>query len=109
MPMTDSKGNPLWDMPAPIRYAEHTRWRRHKRTGERIAEPVQVPVYRGTSASYARWVKAQIRRNMRKQEEARKAAEEQAAEAAEDTQEALTDLVLNPGGFDVEAEQFEAE
>lgn len=70
MAMLDSKGNSFWDMPAPVSYAQHKQWRRHKRTGERIAEPVTVPVYRGTSASYARWVKAQLRRNQRKAVEA---------------------------------------
>jgi hypothetical protein len=66
MPMSDSRGHPLWDMPPPVRYAEHKRWRRHNRTGERIAEPIMVPIYRGTLVSYARWVKSQIRRNQRK-------------------------------------------
>jgi len=66
MPKFDNDGLPLWNMPAPIRYAEHTRWHRDKKTGKRIAELVNVPVYRGTSASYARYVKSQIRRDQRK-------------------------------------------
>jgi hypothetical protein len=72
MPIFDKKGFPLWNMPAPVCYVEHKKWRRHKKTGERIAEPVTIPVYRGTSASYARWVTASLRRQQRK------AAEKQA-------------------------------
>lgn len=70
MVASDEYGKPLWDMPPPISYEKHKRWRKHKRTGQRIAEPVMVPVYRGTSASYARWVKAQLRRRQRKAAEA---------------------------------------
>ena len=101
----DRDGLPLWDMPAPIRYAEHTKWR----MGKRIGESVQVPVYRGASASYVRWVKAQIRRQQRKQQEALALIEamkvgepDRLAQAEAD----LTDLVLNPGGYDVEAEDL---
>jgi hypothetical protein len=101
MAMSDKQGKPLWDMPPPISYAEHKKWRKHERTGLRIAEPVMVPVYRGTSASYARWVKAQLRRNQRKAAEAQaevdalNEAEENATQTAE---KAIQDLVLNPGG-----------
>jgi len=96
----DSKGNALWDLPAPVSYTEHTKWRKHKRTGKRIPEPVQVPVYRGASASYVRYVKSQIRRNIRKQHEAQaevdalNAAEAQKSKAAE---AAIKDLVLTGG------------
>ncbi len=75
MVVSDKKGKPLWDMPSPVRHEKHTVWRRHKSTGERIAEPVMIPVYRGTSASYARWVMAQIRRRQRKAAEAQAKAE----------------------------------
>jgi hypothetical protein len=111
MPMSDDKGRPLWNMPAPVSYAEHTRWRRHKRTGERIGEPIQVPVYRGTSASYARWVKGQIRRNQRKAAEAQAAVDalnEAEKNPLQEAEAAMTDLVLNPGGHNVEAEDFTA-
>lgn len=106
MPMYDDDNRPLWNMPAPVKYAEHTKWRRHKTTGARIPEPVMVPIYRGTSASYARWVKAQLRRNHRKAAEAQ--AEVDALNAAEknrlkEAAAGLTDLVLNPGGHNVEA------
>ena len=96
----DSKGNALWDLPPPISYTEHTKWRKHKRTGKRIPEPIQVPVYRGADASYVRYVKSQIRRSQRKAKEAQaeverlNAAEAQASAAAE---EALKDLVLTGG------------
>ena len=97
MAMSDEDGKPLWNLPAPVKYAEHRKWRKHKRTGERTAEPVMVPVYRGASASYVRWVKAQLRRNKRKAEEAKDEAEA-----------ALEDLVLNPGGHNAEAEDLTA-
>lgn len=102
MPASDGKGRPLWNMPAPVSYVEHTKWRKHKRTGKRIPEPIQVPVYRATSASYARWVKGMIRRNQRKAAEAQAAVD--ALNEAEESQlqDALTDLVLNPGGHNVE-------
>ena len=93
---SDDKGVPLWNMPAPVNYAKHKKWRRHRRTGQRIAEPVHVPVYRGTSASYARWVKAQLRRNQRKIAEAE--ADALGSKEAAD----LTNLILNPGGHNVE-------
>lgn len=107
MAMSDKHGNPLWEMPPPVSYAKHKKWCKHKRTGQRIAEPVMVPVYRGTSASYARWVKAQLRRNQRKAAEAQ--AEVDAMNVAEETVRnslheaavALEDLVLNPGGPNV--------
>lgn len=109
MAMSDDKGRSLWNMPAPISYVEHTRWRRHKTTGARIPEPIMVPVYRGTSASYARWVKAQLRRNKRKAAEAQAAVDALNAAEKDRLKEAaagLTDLVLNPGGHNVEPEEF---
>ncbi len=62
----DSKSRPLWNMPPPIGYAEHANWRRDRKTGKRIPAPIMVPLYRGVLASYARWVRGQIRRNQRK-------------------------------------------
>ena len=99
MAMSDEDGKPLWNMPAPTGYAEHRKWRKHKATGARIAEPVMVPVYRGALTSYVRWVKAQLRRNKRK------AAEAQAEADALDSKETaahLADLILNPGEHNVE-------
>ena len=96
----DSKGNALWDLPPPVSYAEHTKWRKHKRTGNRIPEPVQVPVYRGASASYIKYVKSQIRRGQRKALEAQAEVERLNALEANATQEAeaaLQDLVLTGG------------
>lgn len=69
MPMTDKKGRTLWNMPAPVRYAEHTKWHRDEKTGERIAEKIKVPVYRGVSAEFARYIQSQIRRQHRKNAE----------------------------------------
>ena len=85
MAMSNMKGVPLWDMPPPIRYVEH------KRTSKRGVESIQVPVYRGASASYVRYVKSQIRRKQRKAAEIAKQNSLQEAEAV------LKDLVLNPG------------
>ena len=107
MAMSDKDGNPLWDMPPPVSYAKHTQWRKHERTGQRIAEPIMVPVYRGTSASYARWVKAQLRRRQRKAAEAKaevdalNMAEQAAQNSLHEAEAALEDLVLNPGGHNV--------
>ena len=105
MAMSDDEGLPLWNMPAPVKYAEHRKWRKHKATGARIAEPVMVPVYRGVLTSYARWVKAQLRRNKRKAAEAQAAVD--ALNEAEDSllQEVastLADSILNPGEHNVE-------
>lgn len=109
MAASDKDGNPLWDMPSPSSYAQHTKWRKDKYTGQRIAEPVMVPIYRGTSASYARWVKAQLRRRQRKAAEAQaevdalNMAEQTAQNSLHEAEAALEDLVLNPGGYNVEA------
>jgi hypothetical protein len=98
--MEDMKGRPLWNMPEPTGHVNHKKWSLSKETGERIAEIVKVPVYRGTSAEYARWVRGQIKRSQRKaaEEKARLDAENTAMQEAE---AALEDLVLNPGGHDV--------
>lgn len=79
MPMEDKRGRTLWDMPAPVRYAEHTRRYKEKDeetgspTGKVITEKIQVPVFRGTSAEYARSIRGQLRRMDRKQKERRQA------------------------------------
>lgn len=101
MAMSDEHGDPLWDMPPPISYAEHTKWRRHKRTGKRVADMVMVPVYRGTSASYACLVKGQIRRNQRKAAEAQAVVDALNANSLHEAEAALENLVLNPGGHNV--------
>jgi len=90
--MSDENGRPLWNMPAPISYAQHK--------GTRTTEPVFVPVYRGTSASYARWVKAQLRRKKRKEAEAEAAKENESL--LKKAGDAIKDLVLNPGGHNAE-------
>ncbi len=98
MVMSDEKGNPLWDMPPPVSYAKH------KRTGGRVGDTITVPVYRGASASYARWVKAQIRRKQRKAAEAQAAVDalnEAEQNSLQEAEAALEDLVLNPGGHNV--------
>lgn len=66
MPEVDKKGRPLWDMPSPIRYAEHIKRRKHKKTGEVIEEEVMVPIYQGMGARMANWYRSQARRTMRK-------------------------------------------
>ena len=99
MTQTDKLDRPLWDMPSPIRYAKHAKRRKDKKTGEVVTEPVMVPIYRGTSASYARYVKAQIKRAQRKASERRRAALK--AEAEKHTEKAIEDLVMNPGGHNV--------
>ncbi len=72
LPMIDKKGKFLWTMPSPVGYAEHKRYRRDKKTGERVYNPITVPLYRGISASLARWIRGQVRRNQRKVKEAQK-------------------------------------
>ncbi len=66
----DDKGRPLWNMPAPVGYAKHVGWQKHRVKGDRVPAPIMVPIYRGVLASYARWVKGQIRRRQRKAAEA---------------------------------------
>lgn len=94
MTMGDEDGKPLWDMPAPTSHAKH------KSGNDGI--PIMVPVYRGTSASYARWVKAQIRRRQRKAAEAQAEVDalNEAENVAQEAEKAMQDLVLNPGGYD---------
>lgn len=105
MVMSGKDGEPLWDMPPPSSYAQHKKWHKHKRTGQRIAEPVMVPIYRGTSASYARWVKAQLRRNQRKAAEAQTevdALNEAEKNPLQEAEKVMQDLVLNPGGHNAD-------
>ncbi len=75
MPEVDKKGRPLWDMPSPIRYAEHVTRRRTKQTGVVIGDTVMVPIYQGMDARMANWYRGQARRAMRKAEEKCKAGE----------------------------------
>lgn len=82
----DKRGRPVWEMPKTETYVEHIKWRKHKKTGKRIAEPIMVPVYRGYPASLLRHARAQFKRAMRKQAEAAALqAEQDAAEV--DTEE----------------------
>ncbi len=105
MPVFNKAGTMLWDMPAPSKYMEHKVRRLHKRTGKAIEDTAMVPIYRGTSASFARYIKSQIRRSQRKAAEAQalveelNAAEDNAARVEHDN---LQNLVLNPGGHNVE-------
>lgn len=59
------KGVPLWDMPDPVRYVEHVRRRRHRKTGKVITDMVSVPIYRGVSAKLANWYRSDARRQNR--------------------------------------------
>ena len=109
MAMSDNNGKPLWDMPPPTSYIQHKKRRRHKRTGAVIEDTITVPVYRGTSASYARWVKGQIRRNQRKAAEVQAevdALNEAEQNSLQEVEAAFIDFVLNSGGYNVEAERF---
>jgi len=54
LPAVDKRGRLVWAMPNPISYEKH----------KGLVDG--VPVYRGTSASYARYVRAQVRRARRK-------------------------------------------
>lgn len=57
----DKKGRPLWNMPKPIGFHKTTEVDKNGRR-EKL-----VPVYRGVSASFARYVRSQIRRQRRQQ------------------------------------------
>ena len=95
-------GTMLWNMPAPSNYAKHKVWRRDRRTGKRVGDMAMVPLYRGTSASFARYIKSQIRRSQRKAAEAQAAVDElNAAEknAKQGAEVDLQNLVLNPGNY----------
>lgn len=64
LPAVDEKGKPLFDMPQPIRFAEHTR--RRKIRGKVVEDKVKVPIYRGFPASFARHMRGQMKRAQRK-------------------------------------------
>jgi len=67
LPKVSAKNKvPLWDMPTPVRYVEHTRRRLNKRTKEVITDKVMVPIYRGISTSIVRHMRAEHRRTQRK-------------------------------------------
>ena len=61
----DKKGRLLWDMPSPSGQVEHVKYRRHKRTGERIAAPVMVPTYHAYPASLVREIRYKQKRQAR--------------------------------------------
>jgi hypothetical protein len=83
----DSKGRHMWDMPDPTGYAEHTKHRRHKHTGEAIQAPEFVPVYKGISAEDLRYYRSQYRRMIRKEEERKSKANATADEALDSIKE----------------------
>ncbi len=91
-PMLDKKGRTMWDMPAPVGYAKHTRRVKDKSVKHGRLETVNVPIYRGTTASYARWVMGQIRRNQRKIAEAKLVADFM---EKVDADNALVDLTID--------------
>lgn len=64
LPAVDEKGRSLFDMPQPIRFAQHTR--RRKIRGRVVEDKVKVPVYRGVSAALARHIRGQMKRARRK-------------------------------------------
>lgn len=79
LPAVDENGKLLFDMPQPIRFAEHTR--RRKVRGKVVEDKVKVPVYRGFPASFARHMRGQMKRAQRKAaERAALMAEEKADE-----------------------------
>lgn len=87
MAKTDVKGRNEWNMPKPIRFVEHLQIvKKLVPQGDgrvkvvKVKELVEFPVYRGVDTKYARWVRAQVKRDMRKAEEARLAAEAEKAE-----------------------------
>ena len=95
--MKSKKGVLLWDMPAPLRYVEHTHRRLDKKTKKVITDKVAVPIYRGVSASLARLIRAEYRRTQRKAAEARKHDLSKAA-AAHEAEMKMQDSIINPGG-----------
>lgn len=100
IPMTGKKGVPLWDMPTPTRYEQHTRRRLDQKTKKVITDKVLVPVYRGVDASIARMIRSEFRRTQRKADAARKHDLAKAAAAHEATVK-MQDSILNPGGGNV--------
>ena len=64
LPAMDEKGRPLFDLPQPIRFVQHTR--RRKIRGKVVEDKVKVPVYRGFPASLARHMRGQMKRAQRK-------------------------------------------
>ena len=83
LPAVDAKGKPLFDLPQPIRFAEHTR--RRKIRGKVVTDKVKVPVYRGVPASLANHIRGQMKRTRRKAVE--RAAEKAALMAKEKANE----------------------
>ena len=67
-------GKLKWDMPEPVEIVKHKRYARetvvHPVTGERqkvkVAIPIDVPIYRGMSASLFRYLRGHAIREMRK-------------------------------------------
>jgi hypothetical protein len=62
----DAHGRAVWIMPAPSAYVEHRTRRKGRGEEPRVVHgTVQVPVYRGFSASFARYMRNQQRRAAR--------------------------------------------
>lgn len=69
MHMKDKKGRYLWNMPKPTSFVEHESFIMApiavagKVVRVKKSVPVQVPVYRGVSASLWRYIRGQVKRN----------------------------------------------
>jgi hypothetical protein len=76
--MTDYQGRPAWHLPKPIAYTDHEfKKLQMKEVGGEIVrvlgtEVKQVPIYKGMSASMARYERSQAKRARRKAAEKRK-------------------------------------
>lgn len=77
VPLFDGKGRPLWDMSRAKVSEIVTHNGIIKQGSKYVRGEIQVPVYRALSAQDARFIRAQIRRMKRKEDEekARKEAE----------------------------------
>lgn len=74
--LEDGRGRPLWHMPEPSGFVENFQVVELVREDEegkvkrvKSKQPVRFPVYRGTSASFARYIRSQMRRAARKVQE----------------------------------------
>ncbi len=112
-PAVDLRGNAIFHMPKPIYYQQHKGNQTHTqivvdddgtaRKTIRVIKSPQVPIYRGISASLARYMRGQARRAQRKQmaesialdderREALKIAERKAVKEPKSMQERFEDL-----------------
>ncbi len=86
-PKRDKKGRYVWNMPQPVDEVHYLQIVKELVPDDegrakivRVKKPVAFPVYRGVEMKFARWMRAQIKRNARKMEEVRLAAEVEAKE-----------------------------